>query len=80
MPAIDLSQMELSDLLDLQARVVSEITCRKRPRQFGVGSRLYRHPTDPTLLWDGRHKMPIWFKRCLDDGIAPEEMEIGVTT
>lgn len=36
----------------------------------------YRHPTDPTIEWSGRGKMPIWMKELTEHGAKKEDFLI----
>lgn len=36
----------------------------------------YRNPDDPTMTWTGKGRQPAWFKKALEQGKSPEDMEI----
>lgn len=36
----------------------------------------YRHPTDASLVWTGRGKMPLWMQELIKNGAAKEDFLI----
>ncbi|WP_018122371.1 H-NS family nucleoid-associated regulatory protein [Wohlfahrtiimonas chitiniclastica] len=36
----------------------------------------YRHPTDPSIQWSGRGKMPIWMRDLIEQGATKDDFLI----
>ncbi|MBT8449879.1 MAG: H-NS histone family protein [Gammaproteobacteria bacterium] len=51
-------------------------TCASDPTDTAnkVGSKVYVHPDNSSLVWNGRGRHPLWFKDLIRKGIPPDRL------
>lgn len=49
----------------------------KEAKTKSLGQPKYRNPDNPKQTWTGKGKRPAWYKKAIEEGKTPEELEIS---
>ena len=65
--------IEIQDIFAYQNSIPEEASKSSQIKNI-ENKKLYVHPDDPSLTWNGKGRHPLWFKSLIRNGVSPDSL------